>query len=54
VVSPNPVIIIPKINVEIPVVYTVDTLDENAIETGLQQGVVHYTTPPIQDRMVTA
>lgn len=41
-ISPNPVIIIPKINVEIPVVYTVDTLDENAIETGLQQGVVHY------------
>jgi len=50
-VSPNPVIIIPKINVEIPVVYTVDTLDENAIETGLQQGVVHYydTAYPGQD-----
>jgi len=41
-VSPNPVIIISKINVEIPVVYTVDTLDETAIEAGLQQGVVHY------------
>jgi len=50
-VSPNPVIIIPKINVEIPVVYTVNTLDENAIETGLQQGVVHYydTAYPGQD-----
>jgi len=30
-VSPNPVIIIPKINVEIPVVYTVPTLNESAI-----------------------
>jgi len=41
-VSQNPVIIIPKINVEIPVVYTVPTTDDAAIEAGLQQGVVHY------------
>jgi sortase A len=50
-ISPNPVIIIPKINVEIPVVYTVDSLDDSAIEAGLQQGVVHYydTAYPGQD-----
>lgn len=43
-VSPSPVIIIPKINAEIPVIYSVPTIDENSIETGLQNGVVHYPT----------
>ncbi len=42
-VSSNPVIIIPKINVEIPVIYTVQTQNEAAIEDGLQLGVVHYS-----------
>jgi sortase A len=41
-VSPDPVIIIPKINAEIPVVYSIPTIDEAAVETGLQEGVVHY------------
>ncbi|MDQ3064830.1 MAG: sortase [bacterium] len=37
-------IIIPKINVEVPVVYDVKTLEEEAIQTGLESGVVHYPT----------
>jgi LPXTG-site transpeptidase (sortase) family protein len=35
-------VIIPKINVEIPVVYDINTIDETAIEKGLESGVVHY------------
>jgi len=43
-VSQDPLIIIPKINVEIPVIYTVPTIDENLIENNLEDGVVHYPT----------
>lgn len=42
VISPNPEIIIPKINVQIPVIYNVDTIDETAVENALNDGVVHY------------
>lgn len=41
-VGAAPEIIIPKINVEIPVVYGIDTIDESAIDAGLENGVVHY------------
>jgi LPXTG-site transpeptidase (sortase) family protein len=41
-VSSNPEVIIPKINAEIPVVYDVNTIDDNAIQDGLKRGVVHY------------
>lgn len=41
-VSQNPEVIIPKINVEIPVVYTVNTINEAVVEKGLESGVVHY------------
>jgi sortase A len=46
----NPEVIIPKINVEIPVNYNETSTDENAIENDLQSGVVHYpsTTLPGQ------
>ena len=37
-------VIIPKINVQIPVIYDVGTTDENAIENSLEDGVVHYPT----------
>jgi len=40
----NPEVIIPKINVEIPVDYTQTSTDENTIENALQSGVVHYPT----------
>lgn len=39
-------IIIPKINVEIPVVYDEPSVNENAIENALERGVVHYATTP--------
>jgi sortase A len=42
-VSAAPEVIIPKINVEIPVVYGINTISEAAIDNGLEQGVVHYT-----------
>jgi sortase A len=38
----TPEVIIPKINVEIPVVYDLKTIDESAIEGALENGVVHY------------
>ncbi len=40
----TPEVIIPKINVEIPVNYDQTTTDENAIENSLESGVVHYPT----------
>ena len=41
-VGPNPEIIIPKIGVDVPVVYGVTSYDNTAIEDGLENGVVHY------------
>jgi LPXTG-site transpeptidase (sortase) family protein len=37
-------LIIPKINVEVPVVYDVETVEESAVQSGLERGVVHYAT----------
>lgn len=45
-VGKEPKIIIPKINVEAPVVYGVDALDEKAVQKGLESGVVHYSITP--------
>lgn len=42
--GPNPEIIIPKINVEIPVVYNEPSIEEDAIQKALERGVVHYAT----------
>ncbi|MBI2589388.1 class D sortase [Candidatus Saccharibacteria bacterium] len=41
-VGTAPEIIIPKINVQIPVVYDVKTTKEDAVLAGLENGVVHY------------
>ncbi len=41
-VSQDPKLIIPKINVEVPVNYNVDSSDENAIQVALRDGAVHY------------
>jgi sortase A len=46
VAGPESEIIIPKINVEIPVVYDVPTVQEAAIQNALERGVVHYATTP--------
>jgi len=42
--SPNPEVIIPKIDVEIPVIYSQTSINEADIENSLQDGVVHYPT----------
>jgi LPXTG-site transpeptidase (sortase) family protein len=49
--SGQPQVIIPKINVQIPVVYGLNTINENVIQDALQQGVVHYpsTVKPGED-----
>jgi sortase A len=45
-VSAEPKIIIPKINIEAPVVYDVETTEEKAVQKGLERGVVHYAITP--------
>ena len=45
-VGPEPKIIIPKINLEVPVVYGLGTVEENAIQDALEDGVVHYAASP--------
>jgi LPXTG-site transpeptidase (sortase) family protein len=42
--SSTPQIIIPKINVQIPLDYSQTTTNENDIENGLENGIVHYPT----------
>ncbi len=42
--TPTPEVIIPKINVEIPVTYSETSTSEAAIENDLEDGVVHYPT----------
>lgn len=46
-VGPEPLVIIPKINVEIPVVYGVNSINEKVILNSLDSGVVHYPTSPL-------
>ena len=41
-VGQEPRIIIPKINVDVPVVYDITSYDEDEIQAGLERGVVHY------------
>lgn len=45
-VGPEPKIIIPKINVEIPVIYDEPSIQEAAVQKALERGVVHYATTP--------
>lgn len=44
-VSTDPKVIIPKINVDAPVVYDVPSLDEKVVQEKLKSGVVHYPIP---------
>lgn len=44
IVSTTPKVIIPKINVEIPVDYSQTSTDAKTIETALDKGIVHYPT----------
>lgn len=43
-VGPEPKIIIPKINVEIPVIYDEPSVEEAAVQKALERGVLHYAT----------
>lgn len=45
-VGPEPKIIIPKINVEAPVVYDEPSIEEKAVQAALERGVLHYATTP--------
>lgn len=45
-VGSDPEVIIPKINAEVPVVYDVNSTDDQAIQQGLTEGVVHYPSSP--------
>lgn len=47
VVGPEPKVIIPKINTEVPVVYGLDTINEDVLQNGLEAGAVHYPTSPV-------
>lgn len=44
-VGPEPKLIIPKINVDAPVVYGVPSLAEATVQNALRDGVVHYPIP---------
>lgn len=41
-----PEVIIPKINVQIPVVYDEPSVQDQAVENALERGVLHYATTP--------
>lgn len=45
-VDSRPKVIIPKINVEVPVIYDEPSIDEKAVQTALESGVLHYATTP--------
>lgn len=44
-VGPAPKVVIPKINVDAPVVYDVPSLEESVVQSKLKSGVVHYPIP---------
>lgn len=44
-VGPEPKLIIPKINVNIRVVYNINSLEDAPVQEGLKKGVVHYKLP---------
>jgi sortase A len=44
-VGPEPKLIIPKINVDVPIDYSVTTLDEAQIQRSLRDGATHYKLP---------
>lgn len=46
-VGPENKVIIPKINVEVPVVYDVPGISEKDMQSALERGVVHYPQSPV-------
>ncbi len=49
-VGPEPKLIIPKINVETPIVYDVGSLADAPVQQALKGGVVHYPIPGANSR----
>ncbi len=45
-IGPESKLIIPKINLEVPVIYGLGTVDERTIQNALEKGVVHYAASP--------
>lgn len=45
-VGPEPKLIIPKINLDVPVVYDEPSVDEEAVQRALEDGVLYYATTP--------
>lgn len=45
-VGPESKIIIPKINLEVPVVFGMSTVEESEVQKALEDGVVHYASTP--------
>lgn len=45
--SESPELIIPKINVQLPVVYDLPSSEERAVQTALEQGVIHYPSTAV-------
>ena len=43
-VGPEPTIIIPKINVEGPVIYDQTSIDDKSVQAALNDGILHYAT----------
>jgi sortase A len=43
-VDASPQVIVPKINIQAPVVYDVPTINEADVQSGLERGIVHYAT----------
>jgi sortase A len=46
-VSEENLVIIPKINLEVPVVYNLESAKEDVLQNGLENGVVHYPSSPV-------
>jgi sortase A len=45
-IGPESKIIIPKINLEVPIVFGLNSIAEDEIQEGLEDGVVHYASTP--------
>jgi sortase A len=45
-VGKEPLLFIPKINLQVPVVYDEESVDEDAVQKALESGVLHYATTP--------
>lgn len=46
VIDPNPKVIIPKINIDTPVIYDQPSIEESAVQASLENGTLHYATTP--------